>query len=89
MKYNDSEMKEITTFGDGACLNYRMSRNDILPVQKIDFENTRIPIMKKNHEHLVKTYGNYMEIPPKEKQINHAPYLIDFGSFENEAGKIC
>ena len=66
-----------------------MSRNDIQPVQKIYFENTRITIMKKNHEHLVKTYGNYMKIPPIEKQINHAPYLIDFGSFENEAGKIC
>lgn len=89
VRYNNSDMKEITTFGDGACLNYRMSVNDILPVHKIDFESIRIPVMKKNHEHLVKTYGNYMEMPPKEKQINHAPYLIDFGNFENEASNVC
>lgn len=89
IKYNGTNASEVTTFGDGACLNYRMLKTDVLPVEYVAFENTEIPLMSKNSEHLEKTYGNYMEIPPKEKQINHAPYLIDFGDFEQEDNKPC
>ena len=83
IRYNHANTKEITTFGDGACLNYKMCKSNVFPIKYVPFENTMIPVMKANAEHLEKTYGDYMTIPSKENQINHAPYEIDFGDFES------
>lgn len=37
----------------------------------IKFENITVKTMKGYHEYLSKTYGDYMKLPPKEKQITH------------------
>ena len=28
---------------------------------------------------LTSLYGNYLELPPADKRINHAPGILDFG----------
>ena len=33
---------------------------------------------KNNDEFLKKVYGDYMQIPPVEKRVNHAPLVIQF-----------
>jgi len=30
---------------------------------------------------LTRIYGNYMELPPKEKRFRYAPEKIDFGKY--------
>lgn len=37
----------------------------------VEFENHLLPGMKESEEYLAYTYGNYMELPPKEKQKLH------------------
>lgn len=78
-KYNDFKSEEITSFGESISLNYRMKASSIYPIERHSFENTTIPIIHCNETHLKKTYGDYMMLPPEDKRVNHAPYIIDFG----------
>lgn len=50
----------------------------IFPTKEIMFEGKLYPCMNNNDEYLSKMYGNYMELPPEDKRINHKPYFIKF-----------
>ena len=45
-------------------------RNYIL----IDFEGNKFPIMQDYDKYLTQLYGDYMKLPPKDKQISHQDY---------------
>ena len=60
-----------------ASLNYVVIDSD-----KTEFENMKIKMMNNDDEHLKRTYGDYMQLPPVEQRINHAPYIIEFGDVE-------
>ena len=51
---------------------------NMFPVVRVPFENITIPVLKNNKEHLRNAYGDFMEIPPEDKRINHVPYMIRF-----------
>lgn len=78
-KYNHVNSKIVTSFGDGASLQYCANIQDVFPLKEVKFENMTIKIMNNVDKHLKKTYGDYMKLPPKDQRINHAPYIIDFG----------
>ena len=78
-KYNCENSKRVTSFGDGASLQYQSRVGEIFPLKTLEFENITIQVMKDVDTHLRRTYGDYMKIPSKEHRINHAPYIIDFG----------
>lgn len=78
-RYNYLKTEMVTTFGEAISLKYRIQANKMLPVKEIPFENVTIKVLNNNIEHLKKTYGNYMKMPPVEQRVNHAPYIIDFG----------
>ena len=80
-KYNHMQTPIVTSFGEAISLRYRMSIKNMFPVQKANFENIKINVLNNNIEHLEKTYGDYMKLPPENERINHAPYIIQF---ENE-----
>ena len=44
--------------------------------KKIQFENCLIPIPRNYDEVLKIRYGDYMTIPPEDKQISHLPYEL-------------
>ena len=48
--------------------------------KKIKFEDREYKGMNKPDLYLSKIFGNYMELPPKEKRRNHMPLKIDFGN---------
>lgn len=52
---------------------------DMLPLKYIQFEDFMMPVPNNIEEILHNLYGNYMELPPVEKRVNHAPYILDFG----------
>ena len=55
--------------------------------QKIDFENTKLPIPKEYDKYLKYLYGDYMEmIPVSERHVSHDIKQIDLGEY---AGYIC
>ena len=78
-KYNCENSKRVTSFGDGASLQYQSRVGELFPLKTLEFENITIQVMKDVDTHLRRTYGDYMKIPSKEHRINHAPYIIDFG----------
>lgn len=34
-------------------------------------------------EFLSRMYGDYMKLPPKEKQKDYVPYILEFGEFND------
>lgn len=49
-----------------------------LPTKDIKFENRVYKGMNKPDEYLTNIFGDYMELPPKEKRRNHCPLKIKF-----------
>ena len=49
-----------------------------MPLEKVPFESIEAYIPANNDEFLKKVYGDYMQIPPVEKRVNHAPLVIQF-----------
>ena len=52
---------------------------EIFPLKKMKFEYLEIDIPNQYHEYLSRTYGDYMQLPPEDKRVNHMPLVIDFG----------
>ena len=62
-----------------------MKIDDLFPLKKVKFEDTEAYVPNNNETYLNQIYGNFMEIPPVEKRVNHAPIKIDFGDNTIEA----
>lgn len=77
-RYNYLKTGMVTTFGEAISLKYRLPVNKMLPVKEMPFENITINVLNNNIEHLEKTYGDYMKMPPVDQRVNHAPYIIEF-----------
>ena len=79
-KYNKTGTGTLT------CYSYKMnydkflyfSREDLLPTKDIQFKNRTYRIMNNHDVYLSIMYGDYMKLPPKEKQINHCVGEIKF-----------
>ena len=55
---------------------YEISK--LLPYKEVPFEDKNYMIFSGYDFILSRMYGNYMKLPPKEKRVNHKPYLIKF-----------
>jgi lipopolysaccharide cholinephosphotransferase len=58
-----------------------MSRDELLPLLEVPFEDATIFVPNKYDVVLTRGYGNYMELPPKEDRKNHHPAVLDFGQY--------
>lgn len=52
---------------------------DIFPIKYVKFEDFMMPVSNNVEETLKNMYGDFMRLPPLEKRVNHAPYILDFG----------
>lgn len=77
-RYNKMHTPVVTSFGDAESMQYRFARKHMFPVKEVPFEDGTICVLNNNEEHLKNAYGDFMKIPPKEKQVNHSPYRIQF-----------
>ncbi len=80
-RYNGKKAKYVTSFEGYWPLRKKIIKKDIFPLKKVPFEDTQVYIPGNNHEYLTAVYGDYMKVPPEDKQINHIPYIL---KFENE-----
>lgn len=76
--FNDVNCEYVTSYEYTGCLKDKVKKADLLPLVKVPFEDITAYIPANNDEFLKKVYGNYMEIPPVEKRVNHAPLVIQF-----------
>ena len=78
--YNKDESKEYVTFFENfGSITNKMNKKEIFPLKKMKFEHLEINIPNHYHEYLCNTYGDYMQLPPEDKRVNHMPLVIDFG----------
>ena len=66
--------------------NYRKviyDYNIVFPAKKIKFEGKEYSIFNDVDKYLTQVYGNYMELPPKDKQVAHKPIYLDFNHGDN------
>ena len=65
----------------GGSYNYLKEtnlRSDIVPVKDVFFEKRKYSGMNNADVYLSKLFGNYMELPPVSKRVNHVPKKISF-----------
>ena len=80
IKYNNIKRSKVTCFEDSTPWKNIMEIEDIFPLKEISFEGTMMKIPHNIDKILLNTYGNYMELPPIEKRVNHMPVILDFGN---------
>lgn len=73
------DTKYIACLEDPDPYGSMIKREDLFPLVKIKFEGIDVFLPNKYDELLTNQYGEYMELPPIEKRINHCPYILDFG----------
>lgn len=78
MRYDGSRTKYVTSYEYAEGVKDKIVRDELFPVTEVPFEDTVIALPANNHKFLKSVYGDYMKIPPKEQQINHFPYMIQF-----------
>lgn len=71
--------KRIAFMCDTKPYDSVWSREDVYPLQQLEFEGMMINFPANLHWHLSVFYGDYMQLPPKEKRKNHYPARLDFG----------
>lgn len=69
----------MVTFQTPDILKYALKTGSLEPFGKIEFENFSVPVPNNYKEHLEQSYGDYMQLPPKDKRVNHCADVIDFG----------
>ncbi len=70
-QFNNDNCLLISSRGKAIC-----NKADLMPLISHKFENTEILVPHKYDIILKSLYGNYMELPPVEKRIGHAPSSI-------------
>lgn len=80
-KYDDQPSDIFIDFTDRFPEKWEMSRDELLPLHEVSFEDTTIFVPDKYDAVLTRGYGNYMELPPKEERKNHHPAVLDFGRY--------
>ncbi|MGN0343229.1 MAG: phosphorylcholine transferase LicD [Roseburia sp.] len=89
-KYLDRKLDQASRMGNGSDSRYvtlmcsmpmesRMTRADMFPLQEMPFEDLMVKVPANYDEHLTHMYGDYMQLPPKEKRVNHMPVELDLG----------
>lgn len=59
---------------NGYGVTYR--KDSIFPLSEIEFEGKKFSAPRNTDAYLKDLFGNYMEIPPKEKQKIHAVFMV-------------
>lgn len=73
-EYNTYECKEQSFVKSPSC---RIPTKDLNNLAKIEFEEIKVSCPPNIEAHLELCYGNYMELPPREKRIGHRPYRVE------------
>lgn len=81
-KYNDIQCKYLCPFEVTMAKNAFISKEEMYPLVKVPFETMEVYMPNQYDTYLTRLFGDYMQIPPEDKRVNHSPYILDFG--ENE-----
>ena len=72
-------ISSLTVMEKSEMLNIASDEKEMFPVNYVKYQDFQMPVLKNNHIVLRQLYGDYMEMPPENKRINHSPAILDFG----------
>lgn len=81
-RYNKKETEYYVAFETPRSWTNAMKISDVYPLKKVPFRDFEVNIPKNTHKLLERIFGDYMQLPPEDKRINHRPAVIDFGKEE-------
>lgn len=70
-KYNGRKTGYLSDNVDGYSSTHPFLASDFEDYTEMSFENHHFMVMKGWHDVLTKIYGDYMILPPSEKQVSH------------------
>ena len=73
-----------TILGDPAARLCIIRKKDLLPLKKAMFGDIEVSIVNDCDKMLKTRFGDYMQVPPPEKRINHSPEILDFGKYADK-----
>ena len=76
---NDSDSERYIIYQDFDASGTIVSMEDIEPYRQVEFDGKVLNIPNNYDKVLKDYYGDYMELPPVEKRVNHAADVLDFG----------
>ena len=72
MKYDKIETTNVACYiGEYQTRNEYLKKDVFLPVKKQEFEGEMFNAINKPEVYLEQIYGDYMQLPPKEKRVAH------------------
>lgn len=77
--YEQKDTEYYASFETPTPWLNRMRKSDIYPLKEMPFIDFTVNIPNHTHQHLTRIFGDYMQLPPEEKRVNHRPSVIDFG----------
>ena len=78
-RYNDTDSTVWNTFEDACASKTYLYEHEMFPTEKMPFEGVMVDVPKGYDAYLTRAFGDYMQLPPVEKRVNHCPYILEFG----------
>ncbi|WP_220607601.1 LicD family protein [Methanobrevibacter oralis] len=79
-KYKNENCEELCDF-PAICQMPIYNKDDFKHIKKFKFEDIEVNVPNNYDKVLTRIYGDYMELPPKDKRFAFAPEKIDFGKY--------
>lgn len=81
-KYNRKNTGYVMNLSSAYSYQRECVKRDVIAdVVELEFEGIMFPAPSKYHEYLTQVFGDYMQLPPEEKRIQHAIVELDFGKY--------
>ncbi len=78
LKYDNLAEYDYEFFFSPHCGESHQPGNVFDEPTEMPFEDTTMSVSKDVDTYLKKVYGDYMQLPPEEKRIGHAPLILKF-----------
>lgn len=78
-RYNYKKTEHIASFEPPKSWLNATRKEDMYPLKKMKFDEFEVYVPGNVHEHLKTVFGDYMQLPPEDKRMNHRPVIIELG----------
>lgn len=78
-RYDDQGTQYMNTFRVTMSPRSYISKEEMYPLVRMPFEDMEVYMPREYDKYLTRLFGDYMTMPPKEKRVNHCPYILEFG----------
>lgn len=82
-KYNGEKSRYMNAFEVTMSDRAYLSREEMYPLREMPFEGVMVSMPNQYDVYLRRLFGDYMQLPPEDKRVNHCPYILDFGDGVN------